>query len=472
MSNRLVVVSNRVPAPGEGISPGGLVSALLPSLEASGTSVWFGWSGDTTAGPCQDRPPRRVRARGVEYALVDLSEAEVRGYYEEYGNRVLWPLMHGLTAHVADEAVAAYVSYRQVNARFARALLPLLRPDDLVWVHDYHLIPLGEELRALGWSGRTGYFHHTPVPPAEVWSTLPQGALLADAFSAYDLIGVQTERDRNNLGDILLDADVAARVAAYPISIDPERFREFTAAAAADTPPLGLPDASMLFFGVERLDYTKGIPDRLEAYEHALATSPEMRDGTRFVQWAAPSRTGVPEYQDERDAVEAAAQRVNVRFPEHPLTIDFDPHPPEVVAPALEQADVCVVSSVTDGMNLVAKEFAAVHSAENPGVLVMSDMCGAAEELTDALIFPARDIRAMSAAMRWAYYMPEHERRGRAARLRAVVDGHTSWDWLREFVTDLREVMPRTRAPEPRLVHPRPTRHERGTPPPIEVGRP
>ena len=323
----------------------------------------------------------------------------------------------------------------------------------------------GEQRQMLQWriACRRAEIHGRKAPPAP---EIPEGP---DGKPAK-----QFQLPEMPFLDMLdnLDADVAARVAAYPISIDPERFREFTAAAAADTPPLGLPDASMLFFGVERLDYTKGIPDRLEAYEHALATSPEMRDGTRFVQWAAPSRTGVPEYQDERDAVEAAAQRVNVRFPEHPLTIDFDPHPPEVVAPALEQADVCVVSSVTDGMNLVAKEFAAVHSAENPGVLVMSDMCGAAEELTDALIFPARDIRAMSAAMRWAYYMPEHERRGRAARLRAVVDGHTSWDWLREFVTDLREVMPRTRAPEPRLVHPRPTRHERGTPPPIEVGRP
>ncbi len=474
MSTRLVVVSNRVPSPTEGASPGGLVSALLPSLEAAGPSVWFGWSGEIGAEAASDRVPRRTFARGVEYAVVDLTEDEVRAYYEEYGNRVLWPLLHGLTARVAPEAVGSYETYRQVNACFARSLLPLLRPGDLVWVHDYHLIPFAEELRTLGWQGRIGYFQHTPVPPVETWSLLRHGPLLADSLGAYDLIGVQTERDRRNLEDILIDADVAARVATYPISIDPDRFREFAAAACTDVQPLDLPDAPTLYFGVERLDYTKAIPERLEAYERALAAEPGMRRSTRFVQWAAPSRTGVPEYQEERDAVEAAARRLNARFPEQPLTIDFEPHPPELVAPALGHADVCVVSSVADGMNLVAKEFAAVHSAENPGVLVMSDMCGAAEELTAALIFPAGDIEAMSEAILRAYYMPLSERRWRAARLRQAVDGHTSWDWLREFVNDLREVRPRARAAEPRRMYPSSTRRDnhRGASPPMEVGRP
>lgn len=448
MHNRLIVVSNRVPLPSaDGVSLGGLVSALLPSLEAMGSTMWFGWSGQTTSAPASAlwSTPHRVSARGVEYVTVDLTEREVHGYYEEYGNRVLWPLLHGLIQHMAPEAAASYEVYRAVNQRFARALRPLLRPDDLVWVHDYHLIPLGAELRRLGWHGRTGYFQHTPIPSVEAWSQLPQGVVLADLFSAYDLIGVQTDRDRVNLGDILISEDTAARVAAYPISIDAEHFREFTRASAGSDVPVEWPDAEMVYFGVERLDYTKGIPQRLEAFERALISAPEMQEGARFVQWAAPSRTGVPEYQAEREAIEAAAERLNARFDDPPLEIDFEAYPAEAVAPALEQADVCVVSSVADGMNLVAKEFAAVHSAEHPGVLVMSDMCGAAEELTDALIYPADDIDAMSAAMREAYFMPLAERRRRAASLREVVDRHTSRDWLHEFVSDLREVLPRTR---------------------------
>jgi len=449
MTNRLVVVSNRVPAPtGAGITPGGLVSALLPSLEATGSAVWFGWSGEI--GTPQPRP-RRVVSRGVEYVTIDLEERQVRDYYEEFGNRVLWPLLHGMTQHVAPGAAGSYATYREVNRQFARSLFPLLRPDDLVWVHDYHLIPLGAELRRLGWRGRTGYFHHTPVPTLEAWSQLRHGAALADAFGAYDLIGVQTERDRRNLGDILIEDDVAQRIAAYPISIDTERFREFTAAADAQLkqPALQVPDSALLYFGVERLDYTKGIPQRLEAFERALANCPAMLEGARFVQWAAPSRTSVPEYQAERDAVDEAARRLNERFDFEPLLIDFEPHPPGLVAPALEQADVCVVSSVADGMNLVAKEFAAVHSSENPGVLVISDMCGASEELTEALIYPSGDIEAMSKALQRAYFMPDRERRMRAASLREVVDQHTSRDWLREFVTDLREVLPRTKVIRP-----------------------
>ncbi|MGE3960534.1 MAG: trehalose-6-phosphate synthase [Dehalococcoidia bacterium] len=456
MSERLVVVSNRVPIPTtEGISPGGLVSALLPSLEATGTAVWFGWSGETSAACPADREPQRMSARGVEYVLVDLTVDEVRGYYEEYGNRVLWPLLHGLVEHVAHSAAEAYPVYRAVNAVFARRLVAMLQPDDLVWIHDYHLIPLAEELRKLGWQGRTGYFQHTPVPTPDVWMALPHHGPLSAAYAAYDLIGVQTERDRANLQDILLDPLLADRIHAYPISIDPERFRRFTrdAEASAPHPAFDLPAPALLYFGVERLDYTKGIPQRLEAFERALATTPPMRSGARFIQWAAPSRTGVPEYQEERDAIEAAARRLNDRFLEHPLAIDFESHPPEQVASALQQADVCVVSSIADGMNLVAKEFAAVHSAERPGVLVLSDGCGAAEELRDALVFRAGDVGGMSEAMRRAYFMPDAERRFRAESLRAVVDGHTSRDWLREFVEDLRSASSRTRAPAARIGH-------------------
>ncbi len=440
------------------------MSALLPSLEATGSAVWFGWSGEvgpaTGAATCST-------ARGVTYATMDLSAEQLRGYYQEFGNRVLWPFLHGLMEHAALEATEAYPVYREVNRAFATALLPLLRPDDLVWVHDYHLIPLGEELRRLGWRGRLGYFHHTPIPTVEVWSDLPHGSELAEAFDAYDLIGVQTERDRANLGDILIDDDVAQRVAAYPISIDSERFRAFTEAAglAVDRPTIEVPEAPLLYFGVERLDYTKGIPQRLEAFERALEESQEMVEGARFVQWAAPSRSGVPEYQAERYAIEIAAEHLNAHFETTPLDIEFTAHPPEVVAPALEQADVCVVSSIADGMNLVAKEFAAVHSEERPGVLVLSDMCGAAEELTDALLYPSGDIEALSEVLQRAYFMSDGERRQRAGALREAVDGHTSSDWLREFVSDLREVLPRTKAAmTPKVSHGHPEVH-RDTPP-------
>ncbi len=429
---RLVVVSNRVPSPqpdGKRGASGGLVAALRPALESAGRALWFGWSGER--GDASEAP-RRVTSRGVEYATIPLTAEEHRGYYQDYCNRMLWPLLHGLPHHAAPEAAAGLSVYRAVNRRFARALYPLLRPDDLVWVHDYHLIPLGEELRRLGWRGRVGYFHHTPVPEADSWSAIPEVRGLEDALAEYDLVGVQTERDACRLRAHVPAA--ASAIRSYPISIDPRRYR----AQASCDDVLGLPrDGRLLYFGVDRLDYTKGIPLRIRAFERALRDHPEMEESARLVQWAAPSRGGVPEYRREHQAVTNAAAHAMLSYPEA-VRVDVWPHPPRSVGAALRQADVCLVTSLADGMNLVAKEYAALHSAANPGTLILSDACGAAEELRDALIVPAGDEQATAEAIWHAHNMPDDERRERAQALREVVDAHTSRHWRQAFVRDLK----------------------------------
>jgi trehalose-6-phosphate synthase len=426
-------------------TPGGLVSALLPTLERLERPVWFGWSGESGS-----------RCSGVEYdecsdiafVRLDLTEAEIDEYYHGFCNQALWPILHGIPERADLERFASADAYYAVNRRFADALVEVLEPGDLVWIHDYHLIPLARELRLRGWSDPIGYFHHVPIPDEDLWATIPDAASLAESFTAYDRIGVQTEADAARLRAIV-PRSAAARIGAYPISIDPEAFRAAVADECALPPCDGEADR-MLFFGVDRLDYTKAIPQRLEGIEHALETEPRLRSEARFVQWASPSRTAIPEYQAERAAVEAVAERIASRFDDSPLHVEFEAQPSSAVGAALRRADVCVVTSIADGMNLVAKEFAAVHSWDHPGVLVLSDSCGAAEELRDALIFPAGDTIAMSEAIRRAFEMPVQERRARAQALRDVVDTYTCREWGESFIADLSKSAPE---PSPARLH-------------------
>jgi trehalose 6-phosphate synthase len=431
---RLVVVSNRVPPPPAGDGPwpaGGLVSALLPALLNRGNALWFGWTGETGE---PFGTPHSARADGVQFVTLDLSERQVDQYYDGFCNRVLWPAMHGVGDDRRDPST--FGTYRSVNRGFAASLLPLLRADDLVWIHDYHLMPLGQDLRRAGWSGPLGYFHHTPIPDRGGWLTIPFAELLADGLRSYDLIGVQTSRDARRLHSIL-GTRREHRIGVYPAGIDPNRFRELARVYRAN-PLHRARDDRQVMVGVDRLDYTKGILERLQAFGRLLLQDPTIAERVRFVQWAAPSREDVPEYQAYRRQVEAAAHRINERFAGlKPVQLEIAPHSPDEVASALLHADICLVTSVADGMNLVAKEFSAVHSTAAPGVLILSDACGASEQLADALIVQSNDVRSITDAMSRAIDMPVDERAARSRRLRANVDTFTTQDWLARFEEDL-----------------------------------
>ena len=431
---RVVIASNRVPPPPTEEHPwpaGGLVSALLPPLLEIG-GLWFGWSGREGE---PERPPHRTVTDSIDYATIDLSERELVDYYEGFCNRILWPRLHGLPEHAAS-LPREYWTYRTTNRRFAHALTPLLRPDDLVWVHDFQLMPLGRELRRLGWHGPLGYFHHVPVPNEQHWQEIPHADDLTALLGAYELVGVQTARDAERLRR-LLAPEHRDRVTVHPVGIDPERFRAH-ARRASSNPLARTIDDRQVLFGVDRLDYTKGIRQRFEAFERLLQRDARWRGQVRFVQWAAPSRATVPEYRAERATIEEVAGRINRTFgAPHPVELDLTLHPPEEVAAGLSAADVCVVTSLADGMNLVAKEFAAVHSAAHPGVLVLSDTCGAAAQLGEALLVHATDIASIEMALERALAMPREERARRSAALRAVVDSATAQRWFQDFVTEL-----------------------------------
>ncbi len=452
----MVVVSNRLPPapePGRPAPAGGLASALGQALAEAG-GLWFGWSG--AAGDPQ-APPVHRRAGNVEHVTLDLSAEEVAEHYEGFCNRALWPLLHGFTDRARLDG-GQYEVYRRVNARFAERLAPLLCAGDRVWVHDYHLLLLGAELRRRGWRGRLGFFLHIPLPPAAAWARLPGAEELARSLGAYDLVGVQTERDVRAARAILGAhgaAEAATRLGAFPIGIDPEHWRALAAAEPA-SPFEPLARGRRVLFGADRLDYSKGIPLRVEAFERLLETEPHWRSDALLVQWSAPSRGAIPEYRAEQQRVEELARRVEARFgpaptreggeggagaggagDPSPVWHEVVTHEASTIAAGYREADVSLVTSLADGMNLVAKEFVAVQRAEDPGVLLLSRGCGAAEELVEALLVEPGDVEGLARAIAQALAMPLAERRERWRALLARVEGCTVHDWRRRFLAAL-----------------------------------
>lgn len=444
---RLVVVSNRVTMPerGEKVAAGGLAVALRSALEQHG-GLWFGWSGATKAEPATSVEP--VRHGKVSYAVTDLTEGERQSYYLGFANRALWPLMHyrlGLTEFSRSD----YAGYLGVNRRFARLLMPLLKPDDIIWIHDYHLIPLAAELRRRGVTNRIGYFHHIPWPSADVFGALPFSATLISTMTAYDLIGLQTQNDVANLigglvalcgarrdGNRVRTGQREAVVQAFPIGIDVEGFRKLAQASVraatqpvrATTAPLG---SRKLVIGVDRLDYSKGIVQRLEAFGTFLRNHPDHRGEVGLLQIAPPSRSDVPEYAELDRMSDEIAGRLNAALGEFdwtPIRVVKKAYSRSALAGLYRRAQVGLVTPMRDGMNLVAKEYVAAQNPDDPGVLVLSRFAGAAQQLGEALIVNPFDTHEVAEAIRTALAMPLSERQRRFERLYATISS-TDIDW-------------------------------------------
>ena len=460
MSNerRLVVVSNRIPAAsdvttrdgGRAEPVSGLVSAVRPVMEKRG-GLWFGWSGRGT----QRRPstsPSVATSGGVQLATLDLSEDEVSQYYTGFANRTLWPLLHSFPERVVIRR-DTYGAYRRINRRFAEALLLLLQHNDLVWVQDYHLFHVGQELRSLGWKGKMGFFLHVPFPAADIFAILPWGRQLLEGLMQYDLVGFQTERYVYNAIDSLLteiggtfeegvfvNGNTSVRIDSYPIGIDPGPYRNAEREPTAfEQPVTRSPNPQRLILGVDRLDYTKGIPQRLRAFERLLERNPSLRGNVGYMQISSPSRTRVPEYIQEKEQVDQLVGRINGRFSEAgwlPIRYLYRSYKPQELAAFYRDADVCLVTPLRDGMNLVAKEFVA-SQGDDPGALVLSRFCGAAESMTEALIVNPYDIDGTAMATYRALRMPRRERRQRWRALMDTVTAHTVQDWCASFCQDL-----------------------------------
>ena len=453
--SRLVVVSNRVavPDPAAKGSAGGLAVALREAFQAY-QGIWFGWSGKVAAHPSAQ--PKLVDKEHVQYALMDLTPLDRQEYYNGFANRALWPIMH-YRIGLSEFSRADYAGYLRVNRIFAGALAQLVRPDDLVWVHDYHLIPLAAEMRALGLANRIGYFHHIPWPAPEVLGTLPGSQELLRAITAYNLVGVQTERDADNLRrtlvqelgavhhktDVLEVRREQTRVKSFPIGIDVRGFEQASQRSGSHrlvrqtVAGLGL---RRLIIGVDRLDYSKGIPQRMESFERFLVGNPDQRGQVTYLQITPTSRIEVPEYATLNREVNETLGRINGALGEPgwvPIHYLNSTYPRSVLAGLHRLARVGLVTPMRDGMNLVAKEYVAAQDPADPGVLVLSKFAGAAEQLTDALLVNPSDKFEVAEAIRDALYMDRAERVARWERMMATLRrSDVSW-WAATFLKDL-----------------------------------
>ncbi|MED5619424.1 alpha,alpha-trehalose-phosphate synthase (UDP-forming) [Ideonella sp. BN130291] len=456
---RVVAVSNRLADPRK-TAAGGLAVALGPTLNETG-GLWFGWSGrivDDRTEPAQLLKAQLRNSGNVTLATVDLTQSDHDTYYLGYSNSVLWPVFH-YRLDLAEFRSDYLDGYRRVNRQFAQALLPLLRDDDVIWVHDYHLIPLAAELRTLGCKQRIGFFLHIPLPPPLILAALPAHDWLLRSLFAYDLLGLQSEADAAHFAGFVMSEARAhvlpdhrfhafgrvLRAQAFPIGIDVQEFR---ALAAADEAVETWRNTSeqyakrQLLVGVDRLDYSKGLPQRLQAFNEMLHRYPVHRNSATLIQIASPSRSSVEAYAQIRTQLELLCGSINGEFGE----LDWMPvrYLYRTISrrrlPGLYRASrVGLVTPLRDGMNLVAKEYVLSQEPENPGVLVLSRFTGAAEQLREALLVNPYDISATADAIERALHMPLAERVERhQALLKNVVRYDVQW-WQRQFLATLQE---------------------------------
>ncbi len=450
-ASRVIAVSNRLPITrgATGMTEratGGLVAALEPVLGAQTRGTWLGWAGglDVPAGSVGNLP--------VDLEGVHLSRGEVERYYHGLSNRTLWPLLHGLVEHYTLDH-RNWPVYRAVNQRFADRAHELADEDTLLWVHDYHLMLVPRMLRAHEPDARIAFFLHVPFPPSEVWARLPWSEQIIDGLLGASHIGFQTTRFRDNFARSALLAGHATRwrddrlllpsgrivdVGVHPISVDAGALAERAAgpgvARALRTLRARFHDRRVLL-GIDRLDYTKGILERLRAFEFLLEQRRDLRGHVVLVQIAVPSRGDIREYREAREAVEAAVGRINGRFTvpggAAPVHYAHASVGPDQLLAFYQLADVCLVTSLNDGMNLVAKEYVTAQQAgDGDGVLVLSRFAGAAEELgADALLCNPFHPEGIAGTIELALELHPADRHARLERLARHVAENDVYRW-------------------------------------------
>lgn len=466
MSRRLICVSNRLPivlerhAAGWTLKPGsgGLVSALAPVLSHRG-GLWIGWPGLPLdkKGEWEAVLAEGYRERGYDLVPVLLSEDEVHGFYEGFSNAVLWPLFHDLVAR-CDFDPAFWYSYQEVNRKFADCVVRHAQPDDFIWVQDYQLIHVAEFMRERAETLKIGFFLHIPFPPLDVFLRLPWRTQILAAMLAYDLVGFQTQRDTRNflacVEHLLPEIEIAARgargarpvdvrvgdrtmrVGSFPIGID---FKSFEDTARSEEVELRVQDLRRkignfeLIVGVDRLDYTKGLPERLEAFRNALQRYPDLREKALLFQIVVPSREGVSEYQALKAHIERLVGEINGEFSMAgwiPVQYHYKSLPRRDLVSLYRMARIGFVTSLKDGMNLVAKELCACQ-IDGHGALVLSEFAGAASQLqAGALLINPHDIEGTADALKRAIDMSPEERRERMEAMREVVRRQDIFWWV------------------------------------------
>lgn len=459
MTSRLVIVSNRVAAPEcEGLpKAGGLAVAVKAALK-NRCGLWFGWSGRVVSadeGFVGQSAPRLLNCNRLAYALVDLSDGDFQEYYSGFANRVLWPVLH-YRVDLQEYSRGDASGYLRVNRLFADNLSPLLAQADVIWVHDYHLMPLARELRKRGHQNPIGFFLHIPCAPPDILHTLPHHQDILGALTHFDLVGFQTERDCDNFSDYLLSLGARrerrwsfeiegrrVRIGAFPVGVESRAFARLARKSARSPFVRTIRDSlgrQRLILSVDRLDYSKGIAHRIQAFDRFLDACPEWRGEVTLMQIAPRSRANIKEYADIEAAVAELIGKVNGRYGEPqwtPIRYINRAYPRGVLAGLYRQADVAMVTPLRDGMNLVAKEFLAAQDPDDPGVLVLSEFAGAAAELDRALIVNPHEIEGVAATLKRALEMPQDERRERHAPMREHLLAADITHWAEDYLLAL-----------------------------------
>jgi trehalose 6-phosphate synthase len=452
--SRLVVVSNRVADLESGAQSGGLAVAVSSMLEETG-GLWFGWDGNIVDDDT-DRTPNIVRHARATVATIPLSRSEYETYYLGYSNKVLWPSFH-YRLGLLDYESTFVEGYRRVNAMIADHLAKLIHPSDLVWIHDYHLIPLAAELRARGIEARIGFFLHIPFPPPDVVVAVPDHAWLIETLFAYDVVGFQTSSDVTNFQRYVLEqADGVLKagghisafgrtiiVRNFPIGIDADSVKAMAHTPEADVSIRLLATRTLnraQIIGVDRLDYTKGLPDRFRAFRRLLELYPENLKRVILMQIAPPTREEVAAYVEIREELEGLSGNINGEFGDFdwtPLRYIHRSVPRDTLSALYRGSKAGLVTPLRDGMNLVAKEYVAAQDDDDPGVLILSRFAGAAEDLEEALIVNPYDTDDVATAMQRALKMPLRERIERHRALLERVRSRDVKHWREEFLTAL-----------------------------------
>jgi len=446
--SRLVVVSNRVLDLGKAARAGG-VAVTLADIVRTRKALWFGWNGEI-------EPAGQVDAVGREgrIATAPLSDIEYAGYYVGYANSVLWPVFHN-RLDLAQFEARFFERFVDVNRRLTGLLQPMLRPDDVIWVHDYHLIPFAAELRKRGVGNPIGFFLHIPFPPWQTFMAVPEHKELARALAAYDLIGLQTTADVANLMNYMMSAlhgrivpdgrirlfDQLVSVASFPIGIDPTNFAK--AKRASDL--VQARSSVSRVVGVDRLDYTKGLPHKFKAFGRLLDKYPQYQRQVVLTQIAPPTRETVEAYSDIRHELESLAGSINGRLGELdwvPIHYIYRSMPRRRLGDIYRSSQICMVTPLRDGMNLIAKEYVAAQDAADPGVLILSQFAGAAEEMSEALIVNPYNIEETAEALRSALEMDLTERRARHGALLQGVYKRDAAAWSQLFLEHLKRAGP------------------------------
>ncbi|MPS28689.1 alpha,alpha-trehalose-phosphate synthase (UDP-forming) [Pigmentiphaga sp.] len=451
---RLVIVSNRVASAAEGrSSAGGLAVGVLDALKRQ-EGLWFGWNGKIEEAEKAEVVVHRIGR--IDCATTGLSRSEYDLYYRGFANGTLWPTFHyriDLSRYDARE----YAGYLAVNERLAGLLKELVVEDDRLWIHDYHLIPFARACRRLGLRNRIGFFLHTPFPPEGILRTIPPHRDLAEALCEYDLIGFQTRGDAQAFrdyaqrrlglpreGDSLRGPSGTVRVGHYPIGILPDDVQNKSKARSRSklvgTLKQGLQERKLII-SVDRLDYSKGMVERFNAFERLLESRPSYRGHVSFLQIAPPSRSDVEGYRPIRRQLETTAGHINARWTElswTPIRYMNRAYERAALLSFFRASQVGFVTPLRDGMNLVAKEYVAAQEPEDPGVLVLSEFAGAADELADgAIIVNPYDIDAMACALDRALAMPFEERRERHGHMMQRLKDNDIKQWRDHFLADL-----------------------------------